>query len=82
MAEFFWEFLREKTKILKIQKLRYDILKRANGSSNQERKIVNLFELGAPLGIEREKLERIYFYLQDEGLIDFHALGGDFYINW
>ena len=32
-------------------------------------------------GIENEKLERIFFYLEHEGLIYFYALGGDFYIT-
>jgi len=60
--------------LLEIQRLRADILKQAFSSSA---KVVNLFVIGVPLGIEKEKLERIYFYLQDEGLIDFYALGGD-----
>ena len=60
--------------LLEIQRLRADILKQAFSSSA---KVVNLFVIGVPLSIEKEKLERIYFYLQDEGLIDFYALGGD-----
>jgi hypothetical protein len=68
----------EMSNVLEIQRLRADILKQAFSSSV---KVVNLFEIGEPLGIEREKLERIYFYLQDEGLIDFYALGGDFVLT-
>jgi hypothetical protein len=71
----------EKSKILEIQRLRYDILKRSSGSSKQKDKVMNIFTMGAPLGIEREKLERIYLYLQDEGLIESYALGGSFYIT-
>jgi hypothetical protein len=43
--------------------------------------IVNLFEIGEFLAVEKEKLERIYFYLEDEGLIDFYALGRKFFIT-
>jgi TIR domain len=71
----------EKLKILEIQKLRYNILKLTYDLSNQKKSIVNLFKIGEPLGIEKEKLERIYFYLEDEGLIDFYALGGCFFIT-
>lgn len=42
---------------------------------------MNLFELGEPLGVKKEKLERVYFYLEDAGLIDFFALGGKFFIT-
>lgn len=49
--------------------------------SNQKRSIVNLFKIGEHLGIEKEKLERVYFYQEDEGLIDFYALGGCFFIT-
>ena len=68
----------EMTSILQIQRSRADVLKQAFKSSAE---VVNLFEIGVPLGIEKEKLERIYYYLQDEGLIDFHALGGDFVLT-
>jgi predicted transcriptional regulator len=71
----------EKFKILEIQKLRYNILKLTYDMSNQKKSIVNLFKIGEPLGIEKEKLERIYFYLEDEGLVDFYALGGCFFIT-
>jgi hypothetical protein len=64
--------------VLEVQRLRAHILKKASNSSTQ---VVNIFGIGKPLGIEREKLERIYFYLQDEGLIDFYALGGDFVVT-
>jgi predicted transcriptional regulator len=68
----------EMSNVLEIQRLRADILKQAFNSSTR---VVNLFEIGGPLGINNEKLERIYFFLQDEGLIDFYALGGDFVLT-
>lgn len=71
----------EKSKLLEIQKLRYNVLKQTYDLSNQKRRIVNLFGIGELLGIEREKLESIFFYLEDEGLIDFYALGGCFFIT-
>lgn len=71
----------EKTWISEIQKLRYEVLRQAYDLSPQAPGPVNLFKIGEPLGIEHEKLQRIYFYLEDEDLIDFYALGGDFIIN-
>lgn len=73
--------LNAKNEILEIQKLRYTILKNAYEFWSQNVKVVNIFELGKPLGINNEKLERIYFYLEDERLIDFFALGGKFYVT-
>ena len=61
--------------------MRYNILKLAHESSNHGKKVVNLFEIGDPLGLDADKLQRIYFYLQDEGLISFHVLGGDFLVT-
>jgi predicted transcriptional regulator len=61
--------------------LRYTILKQAYELSYQNKEILNIFKIGLPLGIENEKLERIFFYLEHEGLIYFYALGGDFYIT-
>jgi predicted transcriptional regulator len=62
--------------------LRYNVLKLTYGRlSNQKIRVVNLFEIGEALGIEKEKLERIYFCLEDEGLIDSIALGGTFSIT-
>ena len=71
----------ERSEILEIQSLRYKILELAHKDSNNEMKVLNLFRIGDPLGINREKLQRVYFYLQDEGLIDFYALGGDFLVT-
>jgi hypothetical protein len=68
----------EISNVFEIQRLRADILRQAFRSSAQ---VANIFEIGGPLGIGKEKLERIYFYLQDEGLIMFYALGGDFIIT-
>lgn len=71
----------ERYEILEIQSLRYKIHELAHKDSNNEKKVLNLFRIGDPLGINREKLQRVYFYLQDEGLIDFYALGGDFFVT-
>ena len=54
--------------IHEIQKLRYTILRTAYDLSYQNKKILNIFTIGQPLGIEKEKLERIFFYLEHEGL--------------
>ena len=65
-----------------MQKLRYTILKQAFDSlSDKNNVILNIFEIGKPLGIEKKKLERIFFYLEYEGLIKFFALGGDFCVT-
>jgi hypothetical protein len=68
--------------IHEIQKLRYIILRTAYDVSYHNKKILNIFKIGQPLGIEKEKLERIFFYLEHEGLIYFSALGGNFYITY
>lgn len=72
----------EKSEIFGMQKLRYKILKLSYGYSNNLQKgVVNLFEIGKILGADSENLQKIYFYLHDEGLIGFHALGGDFTVT-
>jgi hypothetical protein len=75
----------EKAEIREIQKLRYDILKRASDLSKEKDDVVNTFDVAASLGIdtkkEHEKLERIHFYLQDEGLIKPYATGGSFHVT-
>lgn len=75
----------EKIEIRENQKLRYDILKRAWDLTKGEDDVVNTFDLAASLGIdgkkELHKLERIHFYLQDEGLIKPYAIGGSFHIT-
>jgi hypothetical protein len=82
-----YEFIHSITKdelndLYEIQKMRYTILKQAYDLSYQKNGIIlNIFKIGQPLGIEKEKLERIFFYLEHEGLIAFYALGGDFYIT-
>jgi len=67
--------------IHEIQKLRYNILRTAYDLSHHKKEILNIFKIGLPLGIENEKLERIFFYLEHEHLIYFWALGGYFYIT-
>jgi hypothetical protein len=69
------------SEIREIQKLRYNILKRASFLHEQKDEPMNIFTIGQPLGIEKEKLDIIYFYLVDEGLIEFYALGGSFHIT-
>ncbi len=62
--------------------MRYTILKQAYDLSYKKNDVIlNIFKIGELLGIEKEKLERIFFYLETEDLIDFHALGGVFYIT-
>lgn len=72
----------EKTEIRDIQKLRHDILERASHSSKERHDVMNIFEIANSLEIdtkkEQEKLERVYFYLQGEGLIESYAIGGSF----
>jgi uncharacterized protein YfbU (UPF0304 family) len=74
----------EKAEIRETQQLRYDILKRASDLT-EEKDDVNTFDVAAFLGIdgkkELHKLERIHFYLQDEGLIKPYAIGGWFHIT-
>lgn len=71
----------QKKAVFEIQKLRHVVLKRVYDMSNEKIKIVNLFEIGEPLGIEKEKLKMIYYYLEDEAFIGFYALGGCFFIT-
>ncbi len=66
------------SEIREIQKLRYSILNQASFLREQKDGPINIFAIGNPLGIQKEKLERIYFYLIDAGLIEFYALGGKF----
>ena len=69
------------SEVREIQRLRYDILERASLLAGQRDEAMNIFTIGQPLGIEKEKLDRIYFYLEDEGLTKFHAIGGYFFIT-
>jgi len=71
----------QKQALFDIQKLRYDILKKAYEMLNEGKETVNIHEIGEPLGIQKEDINRIYFYLEDEELIQFYALGGDFLIT-
>ena len=40
--------------------------------------IIILYDIGQKLNIDNSLLERIYFYLEDEGLIKFFSTGGKF----
>jgi len=71
----------QKQAIFDIQKLRYAILKKAYEMFKEGIETVNIHEIAQPLGIQKEDLNRIYFYLEDEGLIEFYALGGSFSIT-
>jgi hypothetical protein len=42
---------------------------------------VSAFKIMDILGYDQKTLERIYYYLEDEGLIKTFALGGDFTIT-
>ncbi|SRR5215207_1092259 len=42
---------------------------------------VSAFKIMDLLGLDQKTLERIYYYLEDEGLIKTYALGGDFTIT-
>ena|SRR5215204_1300352 len=68
--------------IKSIQNKRTKFLKKAyelsNGSPTQP---VSAFKIMDILGYDKKTLERIYFYLEDEGLIRTYALGGDFTIT-
>jgi hypothetical protein len=66
------------SEVREIQRLRYDVLKQTALSAEQKDEAMNIFAIAQPLGIEKEKLDRIYFYLEDEGLTKFYAIGGDF----
>ncbi len=75
----------EKDEIREIQKLRYDILERASDLTKEKDDVANTNNVAASLGIdtkkELHKLERIHFYLQDEGLIKPYATGGSFHVT-
>ncbi len=68
--------------IKSIQNKRTKFLKKAyelsNGSPTQP---VSAFKIMDILGYDKKTLERIYFYLEDEGIIRTYALGGKFTIT-
>ncbi|HKG70465.1 MAG TPA: hypothetical protein VKA87_01140 [Nitrososphaeraceae archaeon] len=52
--------------------------------SKEKDDVVSTFDIAASLGIdkkEHEKLERIHFYLQGDGLIKPYATDGSFHIT-
>ena len=65
--------------------MRYNILERASDWTKEKDDVANTFNVVASLGIdtkkELHKLERIHFYLQDEGLIKPYAIGGTFHVT-
>jgi hypothetical protein len=68
--------------IKSIQNKRTEFIKKAyelsKGSTMQP---VSAFKIMDILGYDQKTLERIYYYLEDEGLIKTFALGGDFTIT-
>jgi hypothetical protein len=75
----------ERDEIKEFQKLRYNILERASDLTKDEGDVANTFNVADSLGIdikkEHEKLVRVHFYLQDEGLIIPYAIGGSFHLT-
>jgi predicted transcriptional regulator len=67
--------------ILENQKLRYIILKKARSQYQQGIDNFNIFKLTGRTVDENHILGKVYFYLQDEGLTEFHSLGGRFIVT-
>lgn len=76
------EPLTKENEIKAIQNQRTAFLKKAyeltKGSTRQP---VSAFKIMEMLGYDQKTLERIYYYLEDEGLIKTFALGGKFTIT-
>jgi hypothetical protein len=69
-------------RVFEIRKKRITFLHKVyKNSNNDEMRVFNLSALGEELGYAKEDLERIYFYLEDEGLIQTRFLGGAFSIT-
>jgi hypothetical protein len=67
--------------ILETQRLRYTILKKAFDLNKQGIHDFNIHLLAEPIINENNKLNKVYFYLQDAGLTKFYVLGGGFVIT-
>lgn len=68
--------------IFEIRKKRVTFLDKVyKNSNNDEMRVFSLTALGEELGYAKEDLERIYFYLEDQGLIQTRFLGGSFSIT-
>jgi hypothetical protein len=67
--------------ILETQKLRYTILKKAFDLNKQGIHDFNIHVLAEPIINENNKLNKVYFYLEDAGLTKFYVLGGGFVIT-
>jgi hypothetical protein len=67
--------------ILETQRLRYTILKRAFDLNKQGIHDFNIHLLAEPIINENNKLNKVYFYLEDAGLTKFYVLGGGFVIT-
>lgn len=74
--------LTDQHEIKSIQNKRSEFLKKAyelsKGNISQP---VSAFKIMDMLGYDQKTLERIYYYLEDEGFIKTFALGGDFTIT-
>jgi hypothetical protein len=74
--------LTNQQEINSIQNKRTEFLKKAHelskGSTGQP---VSAFKIMGMLGYDQKTLERIYYYLEDDGLIKTFALGGEFTIT-
>jgi hypothetical protein len=67
-----------KNEIRTIQNQRASFLKKAYElSEGSNKKPVSAFKIMDILGYDKEALERIYYYLEDEGLIKTFALGAN-----
>jgi hypothetical protein len=74
--------LTNQNEIKSIQSERADFLKKAYElSKGNTSHPVSAFKIMEMSGYDQKTLERIYYYLEDEGLIKTHALGGDFTIT-
>src|SRR5829696_832533 len=70
-----------KNEIRTIQNQRTLFLKKAYElSEGSNKKPISAFKIMDILGYDKETLERIYYYLEEEGLIKTFALGGEFTI--
>jgi CTP-dependent riboflavin kinase len=74
--------LTSQDEINSIQNKRTEFLKKAYElSKGSTRQPVSAFKIMEMLGYDQKTLERIYYYLEDEGLIKTFALGGNFTIT-
>jgi hypothetical protein len=74
--------LTNQQEIKSIQNKRIEFLKKTYElSKGSTSKLLSALKIMDMLGYDQKTLERIYYYLEDEGLIKTFALGGDFTIT-